>query len=151
VAPSEDMVAAEKRRITRTALVGAVLYLVPLAVVAFLRGESPWEIPYYHLAIPIVVLVLIPLFYVLMPLFDGVLLFGQPRITTPRAALIARCVLANTISLLALWVFFHGQTLTWFLILWALGLPAACGIVRRIGAYRRAVDRILSGEADQSN
>ncbi len=147
---TDEIVVVEKRRVTLTALVGACLYIVPLCVVAFLRGESPWEIPYYHIAVPIVALVLTPVFYVLMPLFDSVLVFGEPRITTPRAAVIARCVLANAMSVLALWVFFHGGSVTWFLVLWALGLPAAFGILRRIGAYKGAIDRIVSGEAGES-
>jgi hypothetical protein len=150
VAVAEEIVDAEKRRVELTAWVGACLYLVPLGVVALLRGESPGDIPYYHLAIPIAALVLTPVLYLLMPLFDSVIVFGQPRLTTPRAALMARCVLTNAMGILALWVFFHGQSVRWFLVLWALGLPAAFGIIRRIGAYKAAIDRTMNGEADQA-
>ncbi len=146
---AEEAIKREKRRIVRVAVVGACLYLLPLGVVAFLRGESPWEVPYYHVAIPIVVMCLAPVSYLLMPLFDSVLVFGRPRPTTPRAALITRCVVTNAMGVLALWVFFHSQSLRWFLVLWALGLPAVFGIVRRIGAYQGALDRIVSGEADE--
>lgn len=147
---AEEIVAAEERRVACTALVGVCFYVVPLGVVALLRGESPWDIPYYHLAIPIVALVLTPVFYLLMPLFDSVLVFGQPRLTTPRAALMARCVLTNAMGVLALWVFFHGQSVRWFLVLWTLGLPAAFGIIRRIGAYKAAIDRMVGGEPSQT-
>jgi len=146
---AEEAIKGEKRRIARAGVVGAGFYLLPLAVVAFLRGESPWEVPYYHVAIPIVVVCLVPVSYLLMPLFDSVLIFGRPRPTIPRAALIARCVITNAMGVLALWVFFHAQSLKWFLVLWALGLPAVFGIVRRIRAYQGALYRIVSGEAEE--
>jgi hypothetical protein len=85
-----------------------------------------------------------------MPLFDGTLLLGQPRVTSPRAALTIRCLLTDLIAFAALGVFIHGNTLTWFAVIWALSLPAAFGILRRIGAYGRALDRIVASESAKS-
>jgi hypothetical protein len=144
----EDEVRRERGRLRRTAILGAIFPLVALVVVLWFRGVAPWAIPYYHVAIPIALLcVAFPAAYVMMPLFDGVLILGRPRITGPRAALLMRCGLTALLSLLALWVFFHSRSIVWFAVLWTLSLPAAVGIARRIGAYERALDRIASGEA----
>ena len=143
----EDEVRGERGRLRRTAIAGAAFPLVPLGVVVWLRGVSPWVIPHYHVAIPIVILcVAFPVAYLLMPLFDGVLILGRPRVTGPRAALLIRSGLTAFLALLALWVFLHSRSILWFAVLWTLSLPAAVGIVRRIRAYERALDRIASGE-----
>jgi len=143
----EDQLQRERGRIRRAALLGALFPLVPLIVVAALRGESPWQSPYYHVAVPIVVLcVVYPVCYLLMPLVDGVLILGTPRFTGPRAALLVRSGLTAFMALAALGLFFYAPSIAWFAALWTLSLPAAIGIARRVGAYERALDRIVHGE-----
>ena len=77
----DELIAQEKRRLWRTGIAAVVLYLVPVAVVAWFRGESPWVIPHFHIAIPIVLICLLPLVYLLMPMVDGVLVLGSVRPT----------------------------------------------------------------------
>jgi hypothetical protein len=138
----EELIVREKRRLRGTAFVAAVLYFAPPVVVAALRGVSPWVIPHFHVAIPIVLICLLPLAYLMMPMFDGVLALGSVRPTTPRAALVARCVITDTIAALSLYLFFHSGELLWPSIYWLLGVPAAFGILRRISAYQAALERI---------
>ena len=141
----EEMIASEKRRLRRTGLAAVVLYFAPIAVVAALRGQSPWEIPHFHIAIPIVLICLLPVAYFLMPMFDGVLVFGSVRPTTPRAALFVRCVVTDAIAVAAVYLFLHSGEPMWPVVYWLLGLPAALGILRRIGAYQSAMERIATG------
>jgi len=142
---SEEQIAREKRRLRGTGLVAVALYFVPVVVLAALKGRSPWEIAYFHLAIPIVLICLLPVAYLLMPLFDSVLVFGAPRPTTARAALLTRCLITDAMAVVSLYLFFHSGELLWPGIYWALGLPAALGILRRIAAYQRAMERIATG------
>jgi len=142
----EELVVREKRRLWRTGLVAGVLYLVPVAVVACLGGESRWVIPHFHIAIPIVLIGLLPLVYLLMPVVDGVLVLGSVRPTTPRAALFVRCVIVEGIAAFALCLFFQWGEGTWPAVYWVLGLPAAFGVLRRIPAYQAALERIVRGE-----
>ena len=67
--------------------------------------------------------------------------------TTPRAALFVRCVIADAIAVLAFYLFVHSGEILWPTVYWALGLPAAFGILRRIGAYQTAMERIATGES----
>ncbi len=142
----EEMVAREKRRLRRTGLAAVLLYLLPPVLCAVLRGRSPWVIPHFHVAIPIVLICLLPLAYFLMPMFDGVLAFGSVRPTTPRAALFVRCVITDAIAVLSVYLFLHSGELMWPAAYWILGLPAALGILRRIGAYQAAMERIATGQ-----
>ena len=147
---SEELMRREKRHLVRTAALGAAFYLVPPVVVGLLRGVSPWEIPHFHIAIPIILICLLPVAYLLTPLVDGVLVLGSVRPTTPRAALFVRCVIADAIAVLALYLFIHSGEILWPTVYWALGLPAAFGILRRIGAYQGAMERIATGESGES-
>jgi hypothetical protein len=143
----EEMIVQEKHRLRRTGVAAVVLYFAPIVAVAALRGRSPWEIPHFHIAIPIVLICLLPVAYFLMPMFDGVLVFGSARPTTARAALFVRCAIADAIAVLSFYLFIHSGELMWPVIYWALGLPAALGILRRIGAYQSAMERIATGQA----
>ncbi|MGQ9730054.1 MAG: hypothetical protein ACUVX8_02155, partial [Candidatus Zipacnadales bacterium] len=123
------------------------LYLCPLIIVAVMRGQTPWEAPGLHVGIPIGFICLLPAAYLLMPLCDGVLLLGSPRPTTPRAAMLVRCIIADTIALVSLVLFFlTGEIRWWPLVYWLLGLPAVVGIFRRVGAYQAAMKRIATGQ-----
>ena len=141
----DDRIATEARRIRWVAVAGAAQYAIPAVVVAVLRGEAPFRIPGYHIAIPIILACLSLLAYVLMPLFDGVLTIGEPRPTKARAALMMRCVLTNTIGLAALLVFFQSAELVWPGVIYALGIPGAAGIIRRIPAYQTVMERTARG------
>jgi hypothetical protein len=142
---TDEQVTREKGRLRRTAFLGAAAYLIPPIVAAALQLHSPREFPGFHVAIPIVLICLLPVAYALMSLFDSVLVLGTPRPTTARAALLARCTLTGMIGVLALYLFFHSPDLRWPAVYWALGLPAAVGILRRIPAYQRAMERIAVG------
>jgi hypothetical protein len=142
-----ELVEREKRSIRRTALVGGLLPLVPAVVVALLHGRPPVTIPYYHVAIGIAIVCLVPGLYLVMPFFDGALMLGRQRLTGPRAALLVRCTVTNLVSALAFYVFLHSGDWRWFAAVWALSLPAAAGILRRIGAYVKVLERTASGEA----
>jgi len=145
VSEPEDQIRRERGRIRRTAVIGAAVAVAPAIVVAVLRGQSPWHIPYGHVAIPIVILcLLIPGSYILMPLFDGVLILGRARLTGPRAALLVRCLLTDLMGLAALWVFFHLNSVAWFAVLWGLSLPGTWGILRRVRAYERVLERMAA-------
>jgi len=141
----EELIAREKARLRGTGLTAVALYFAPPVVVAALRAQSPWEIPHFHVAIPLALIGLLPVAYFLMPMFDGVLVFGSVRPTTPRAALFARCAIVDGIAALAVYLFFHSGAPAWPAAYWILGLPAAFGILRRISAYQTAMERIATG------
>jgi len=144
----EETINQEKRRLRGLGVTGFVLYFAPVAVGAALRGQSPWEIGHFHVAIPIALICLLPVAYFLMPMFDGVLAFGSARPTKPRAALFARCVVVDAIAALTVYLFLHSGALAWPAAYWILGLPAAFGILRRIGAYQGAMERIATGQTE---
>jgi len=142
----DGRITREKAKIRAAAFLGAVEYLAAPILVAILRGASPIDIGGYHVAIPIVVVCLIPLAYIMMKFFDGVLIMGSPRPTKARAALVTRSIITNFIGLASLLVFLHSGELRWPTIIWLLGIPAAIGLIRRIGAYQRVMERIARGE-----
>jgi hypothetical protein len=143
---SEDMIGREKRRLRGMGTTGFLLYFVPVLTGAALRGQSPWELPHFHTAIPIVLLCLLPLAYFLMPMFDGVLVLGSVRPTTPRAALFVRCVIVDGIALLSVYLLLHSGAVVWPGVYWLAGLPAALGLLLRIRAYQTAMERIATGQ-----
>lgn len=143
---TEELIEKERRRLLTTALTAVALYGVPPAFVAVMRGHSPWVLPHFHVAIPAVLLALLPVAYLVMPLADGVLVLGSVRPTTPRAALLVRCVIVEGMALISVYLFLHSDGLLWPALYWAAGLPAAVGIIRRIGAYQRAMERIATGQ-----
>jgi len=57
-----------------------------------------------------------------------------------------RCVIADAVAILAFYLFAHSGELLWSAIYWTLGLPAALGVLRRIGAYQNSMERIARGE-----
>jgi hypothetical protein len=142
----DEMIRREKGNLFRTGAAGAAFYLAPVVAVTVLKGASPWEMAHFHIAIPIVLICLLPVAYLVMPLVDGVLVLGSVRPTTPRAALFVRCFIADAIAVLAFYLFVHSGELLWPAVYWALGLPAAFGVLRRIGAYQAAMERIATGE-----
>lgn len=142
---SDDRIAKEARRIRWVAVAGAVQYTAPAIVVAALRGQAPFRIPGYHVAIPIALVCLSLFSHILMKLFDGVLTIGDLRPTKARAALMMRCILTNAIGLAALLVFFQSGELVWPAVIYALGIPGAAGIIRRIPAYQTVMERIARG------
>ena len=71
---------------------------------------------------------------------------GSPRPTKARAALLTRSIITNFIGLASLLVFIHSDELRWPTIIWLLGIPAAVGLLRRIGAYQRVMEQIARGE-----
>lgn len=146
---SEELRRRERRLLRRTALAAVALYAVPPVVVALLHGQAPWELPHFHVAIPIALLVLLPLAYLIMPLADGVLVLGSVRPTTPRAALLVRCAIVDGVAVISLYLFLHSGELLWPTLYWMAGLPATVGVLRRIGAYQRAMERIATGKPDR--
>lgn len=142
---SEERIARERGRIRFMGIVGAIEYAAAAVVVAVMRGSLPYEAPLRHAAIPIVIACLVPIAYLTMKVFDGVLIMGNPRPTKPRAALVVRAGLTNLIGIGALVVFLLCGEVYWAGAVYVLGIPAALGILRRIGAYTRVMENLGRG------